>query len=134
MTQSSRIGVALTLTVSILSALFVLHERRLSANVANGTYNNDCCGKIVLSGGTMILGDKGEQSVGYVIESDQKGPFILPRFYVGTWEDRGFQMDGSRPALRLRLDKLPAPSAIQLYDGRKSYVFTRQGALLRQSQ
>ena len=113
-----------------LATLLALRQRGLPASAADGSYVNDCCGKMVLSDGTLILGDKGERSVSYVVEKDEKGPFILPKFYVGPWENRGFQIDGSRPALPLRLDRLPAPTTIQLYDYPKSYLFRRQSLKL----
>src|SRR5665213_3112351 len=106
MTRWGWITAAVTSVVAAL-LLALLREPRLPADAANGSYDNDCCGKIVLSDGTLFLGDKGERSVSYVVQRDKKGPFILPKFFVGTWEDRGFQIDGSRPAVPLRLDRIP---------------------------
>lgn len=131
MTRLGWISAAVALAAVLCSlALFALRARGLPARAADGAYVNDCCGKLVLSDGTLILGDNGERSVSYVIEWDEKGPFILPKFYVGPWENRGFQIDGSRPALPLRLDRLPAPTTIQLYDYPKSYLFRRQSLKL----
>jgi hypothetical protein len=125
MRRSIMMGAGAAATVILLTS-FVLLGRGLPASAANGSYDNDCCGKIVLRDGTMLLGDNEERSVSYVVQRDAKGPFVLPHFYVGTWEARGFQIDGGRPALRLRLDRIPSPNAIQLHDGSSSFVFRRQ--------
>src|SRR4051812_26476018 len=126
MTRRGRIGAGTMLAVATcLTALLILRERGLTASAADGSYVNGCCGELVLSDGTLFLGDKGERSISYVVKRDKKGPFILPKFYVGPWEDRGFQIDGSRPAVPLRLDRLPAPTTLELSDSDKSYVFRR---------
>lgn len=91
---------------------------------ADGAYVNYCCGTIELSGGRMVL--QGGRSVAYDVKVDDTGPYVLPRAYVGTWEDRGFEVDGTRSAEKLRLDKVPEPTRIDLPAARGSYRFERK--------
>ncbi|HEY0043516.1 MAG TPA: hypothetical protein VGB62_03095 [Allosphingosinicella sp.] len=91
---------------------------------ADGAYWHDCCGTVTLTGGRMTLGES-KQQVPYELGTDEAGPYLLPSTYVGTWEDRGFQTDGSRPAEKLRLDRLPHPDTIRLSDIGRSYTFKR---------
>src|SRR5437763_11257465 len=89
----------------------------------NGTFANDCCGTIALSDGKMLLNDK--QTLRYAVAKDAKGPYILPYTYVGVVRDEGFEIDGTRSTIKLRLDRLPRPSRIVVYEGLRPYVFTR---------
>jgi hypothetical protein len=104
--------------------LFFLYKPAVQAGSENGAFANDCCGTIELRDGGMRLNDK--QTVAYSVGSDARGPYILPRTYVGAIEDIGFEVDGTPPATKLRLDKLPAPSSILLYEGLKPHRFDRE--------
>ncbi|MBV8685790.1 MAG: hypothetical protein JOZ90_08980 [Alphaproteobacteria bacterium] len=126
MTRSRWILAALAAAILAGLLALVLGRRAESLHAADGAFANDCCGDIRLDGGRMILNDK--QSVHYSIGRDAKGPYILPRTYVGAFEDRGFEVDGTRPALKLRLDRLPAPGTILLFEGLRPYVFAREAA------
>ncbi|MFL6858895.1 MAG: hypothetical protein ACJ8EB_13455 [Allosphingosinicella sp.] len=88
-----------------------------------GTFENDCCGTVTLAKGRIAL--NGGQSVRYDVARDARGPYLLPHTYVGALEDRGFEVDGTQPARELRLDRLPAPQAIQLPMGKRAFVFRR---------
>ena len=90
-----------------------------------GTFENDCCGTVTLAGGRVAL--NGAQSIRYDVARDSRGPYILPHTYVGAMEDQGFEVDGTQPAQKLRLDRLPAPQAIQLPLGQRAFVFRRKG-------
>ena len=109
-------------------ALFVLVLLRQPAVKAgeNGTFANDCCGTIKLADGKMLLND--QQTVRYAVKRDAVGPYLLPYTYVGVVPYEGFDVDGTRSILKLRFDKLPAPTSIELYDGSKPYRFTRQAS------
>ena len=72
----------------------------------------------------MVL--QGGQSVDYAVKVDQTGPYVLPAAYVGTWEDRGFEVDGTRKAVKLRLDAIPQPTRIDLPAARGWYRFDRK--------
>ena len=89
-----------------------------------GTFANDCCGTFELSDGKMVL--NGVRTVRYTVASDAVGPYILPRTDVGTMPDHGFAVDGSRSIRKLRLDRLPGPTRITLYEGLIPYVFIRK--------
>jgi hypothetical protein len=82
-----------------------------------------CKGRLALNGG---------QSIGYDVERDARGPYLLPHTYVGALEDQGFEVDGTQPAQKLRLDRLPAPRAIQVPMGARAFVFRRKGLPARQ--
>lgn len=99
---------------------------------ADGVYWHDCCGTLALDGGRMELGDERsarggkKTTVRYTLGRDAGGPFLLPATYVGTWEDRGFEVDGTRQPVKLRLDRLPAPGAVRVPATRGAYTFTRR--------
>ena len=105
-------------------ALFFLPGRGLAADAADGTYQHDCCGVLELRGGELIVGKA--KPVDYVVERDEAGYYILPETYVGTWEDRGFEIDGSRPPLKLRLDTFPAPRTVTLPALRGTHTLQRK--------
>ena len=109
--------------IVVLLLLFVFLNEPVVKAGENGTFANDCCGTIELSDGKMLLNDK--QIVRYTVAKDAKGPYILPYTYVGVVPDEGFDMDGTRSTIKLRLDRLPWPTKIVLYEGLRPYVFTR---------
>ena len=120
-----RIGAPFIVALALLCiALVFLRQPTVSAAAANGSYEHDCCGTLVLRNGSMSFGT--EKSVSYVVEEDDLGPYVLPETFVGTWEDRGFQVDGSRAPLKLRLDRIPNPTRIELHDVGRSYSFKRK--------
>ena len=119
------IGLAVGLTAAVLLAAFMLRGPGLAADAANGSYVHDCCGTLTLDDGVMSFGES-RKTVRYSVGRDEAGPYVLPVTYVGPWEERGFEIDGSRPALKLRLDTLPAPATIEIGDGRKIYSLTRK--------
>ena len=116
-TGIAAVGIVLSL------ALFLLHEPQAKAG-ENGLFKNDLCGTIELVDGTMVL--NGQRSVRYTVDKDASGPYIVPRTYVGAVPDLGFDVDGTRSVLKLRLDRLPVPTKILLHEGLTPYVFTRQ--------
>lgn len=103
--------------------LFVLSSAPVVKAGEDGTFANDCCGTVKLSDGKMLLND--QQTVGYTVGRDAKGPYILPDTYVGVVLDEGFAVDGTTSAIKLRLDRLPGPTSIVLFEGLRPYVFTK---------
>ena len=83
----------------------------LSPELANGNFSNDCCGTIELRDGHMTA--NGARWISYRIEVDEQGPYLLPGRFVGT-QDRGIVLDGGRPVVKLRLDRLPGPTRLQV--------------------
>jgi hypothetical protein len=126
MTRWRWIGAALLAIAIAGLGWFFFFPRGIPADSANGTYANDCCGEVVLRDGRMILNN--EKYVTYVLGRDRSGPYVLPQRFVGTWEDLGFEIDGSRPVVKLRLDRLPKPGTIQLPAPRGSYRFERKAS------
>jgi hypothetical protein len=106
------------------SFLLFIRQPEMPASAANGSYWNDCCGMIVLRDGRMALGET--KPLDYVVQQDELGHYVLPETFVGTWEDRGFEIDGTRAPLKLRLDTAPNPSRIQLIHPRGSLTFSRR--------
>jgi len=102
----------------------LLDEPKLAVSSANGAYTNACCGTIVLRNGDLTLADR--QDVRYEVEQDKTGPYVLPVAFVGVLDGNGFQVDNGRQPLKLRLDRTPNPTRIELTDLRRSYVFERQ--------
>ena len=119
------IGSAVGLAAAALLLVFLLREPGLPIDAANGSFVNDCCGTLTLDDGLMSFGESWKK-VHYSVGQDETGPYILPVTYVGPWEERGFEIDGSRRPVRLRLDRLPRPATIELGDGRKTYLLTRR--------
>jgi len=113
----------------LLAAFFLLYRPPAATGLENGTYANDCCGALELKDGAMRL--NGRQTVRYAVGRDSTGPYILPSTYVGAFLDRGFEVDGTRPTTRLRLDRLPAPGSIILYEGLTPYILKREPARRR---
>jgi hypothetical protein len=93
----------------------------------NGLFRNDLCGTIELSDGTMLL--NGQSPIRYKVGRDAAGPYILPRVYVGAVPDFGFDVDGTRSIIKLRLDRLPHPTKLTLQEGLTPYVFSRVAAV-----
>jgi hypothetical protein len=84
-----------------------------ASGLENGRFEADCCGTLELRDGEMLL--NGRETLRYDVGRDSRGPYLLPRtYYVGGLEDRGFEVDGTRPALKLRLDRLPGPQTLLL--------------------
>ena len=106
------------------AAALLLRDPGLPSDSADGAYVHDCCGTIVLKNGEMVL--NGAKTVGYVVDRDESGPYILTDKFVGTWEERGFEIDGSRPPLKMHLDTIPRPSTIKFSDVRTSHLFKRK--------
>jgi hypothetical protein len=109
--------------IVLVAVLFVLSNKPVVTAGEDGIFENDCCGTIKLSGGKMLLND--QQTVRYTVTRDANGPYILPRTYVGVVLDEGFAVDGTTSAVKLRLDKLPQPNRIVLYEGLRPYAFTK---------
>lgn len=107
----------------LLFAIFLSRPAVLSGP-ENGTFANDCCGTLVLRDGRMVA--NGKQTIRYSVGQDARGPYVLPDTYVGALEDIGFEVDGTRPPAKLRLDRLPQPTTILLYNGPKPFLFKRR--------
>jgi hypothetical protein len=124
MTLPLRIAAGLFAALAIALLFFLLREDGIPAGAANGTYAHDCCGRIVLEDGRMTLGET--KTVAYALERDEGGPYLLPDTFVGTWEHRGFEIDGTREPVKLRLDALPGTTRITLPAATGEYVFANR--------
>ena len=116
--------------LALLAALALIMATRgeQPARAEDGVFAHDCCDTIKLEKGRIVVG---EQSIRYALDRDGQGPFILPATYVGPYEDRGFEVDGSRPPLKLRPDALPRPGSIDMEAYGKVFRFERQEARMR---
>ncbi|HEX8414783.1 MAG TPA: hypothetical protein VF637_12985 [Sphingomicrobium sp.] len=106
-------------------AAFLLMRGPPPPSGEEGIFENDCCGTVTLGQGRLSMNDS--QTVRYDVGRDAHGPYLLPRTYIGVVEDQGFEIDGSQAAMKLRLDRLPGPHAIQLPMGTRTFVFRRKG-------
>lgn len=122
------IGIVATGIVLLIAIFIFLRKPIVDAGEA-GLFANDCCGTVKLADGEMLLND--QQTVSYSVARDADGPYILPRFDVGIVADQGLDVDGTRSVRKLRLDKLPAPTRITLYEGSTPYVFARNTRRVR---
>ena len=125
MNASKAVGVIVLMVVLSLSAYIGLTgEPRLALSIANGSYANRCCGRVVLTNGIMAVAN---QRIGYVVEQDKEGPYVLPNAYVGA-SDTGLVIRPNGFPLKLRLDDQSYPRSVDLLDDRpggKSYSFER---------
>jgi hypothetical protein len=121
------IGVVAAGTVLLIALLVFLRKPVVDAGEA-GLFANDCCGTVKLADGEMLLND--QQTVSYSVARDADGPYILPRFDIGIVADQGLDVDGTRSVRKLRLDRLPSPTTITIFEG-SPYVFTRSTPRLR---
>lgn len=115
-------GATIVLAAGLLLGL--LYKPAGSVRLANGTFAHDCCGTVQLRDGRMII--NGKDSVRFALGRDAHGPYILPQAYVGAFEDKGYEVDGTRPATKLRLDRVPDPATLVLTEGRATYILRRQ--------
>ena len=105
-------------------AFLLLSQRSAPAAAADGTYSHDCCGDLLIRDGRLILQDA--KPVNFEVERDRTGQYLVPSIYVGTWEDRGFEIDGTRAPLKLRLNTGARLATIELPAMRGSRIFTRR--------
>ena len=119
------VGITLASILALPFLMGVSHGPVVKAG-ENGTFENDCCGTIKLVDGKMLLNDT--QDVRYTVATDAKGPYIWPETFVGIVRYQGFEVDGTRSTRKLRLDRLPQPTRIELYEGVgvTPYVFARR--------
>jgi hypothetical protein len=110
---------------ALAAAAFLLMRGPPPSSGEEGIFENDCCGTVTLAQGHLSV--NGRQSVRYDVGRDARGPYVLPRIYVGAYEDVGFEVDGSQRARKLRLDHLPRPDAIQLPMGTRAFLFKKRG-------
>ena len=112
--SASKLGGAIVL-IFVLSAwvhIALKDQPRLQVGLANGVYGNDCCGTVVFNDGIMTVAN---QRIGYVIEQDKAGPYVLPTAHVGA-SSVGFVIRRSANVLKLRLDDPKHPQQVELYD------------------
>ena len=115
-------------TVLLIAFLIFLRKPVVDAGEA-GLFANDCCGPVKLAAGEMLLNDR--KTVSYSVARDVDGPYILPRFDVGIVADQGLDVDGTRSVRKLRLDRLPAPNKLTLYEGSVPYIFQKSKPSIR---
>lgn len=120
---SRRMAIA-GLAAALVAATALLYRPAAAAGDADGVFANDCCGTLELRRGRLLL--NGKQATRYSLGRDARGPYILPRTYVGGLDPVGFEVDGTRRPTRLRLDRLPRPTRILLREERAQYLFTRR--------
>ncbi|WP_428333139.1 hypothetical protein [Novosphingobium sp.] len=93
---------------------------QLPLALANGSYVNECCGRLTLKNGRMIVG---VEEVSYVVESDKEGPYVLPTFYVGA-ASGGYVVRRDGQPLKLRLDNEAHPTTVELMDDTGGSIFS----------
>jgi hypothetical protein len=122
--------VAAVAAVAAVGGGVVLLRPAPASGLENGRFEADCCGTIELRDGEMLLNDR--QTVRYDVGRDAEGPYLLPRtYYVGGLHAQGFEVDGTRPAEKLRLDRLPGPATIVLPADGGDFLMKRELARAR---
>ena len=124
--RHQRAIVAAAVAAVVLGTGAVLLRPASASGQENGRYEADCCGSLELRDGEMVL--NGRQTLRYDIGRDAEGPYLLPRtYYVGGLDARGFEVDGTRPVQKLRLDRLPKPETIVLPADGPDFLLKRKG-------
>ena len=118
------IGLAASAGAAALSVALLLNKPTTPVDAANGLFTHDCCGTLSLRDGRMIINQA--KAVRYTVSHDETGPYVMPETYVGPFEYKGFEVDGTRQPIKLRLDHLPRPQAMVLIEGRTSFVLKRK--------
>lgn len=98
-------------------------EPTLPAGLADGVYENACCGALTLHRGEMHLAG---QTVRYVIQADKVGTYVLPAHYVGIVDGKTFDMEHDRPGEILRLDVRANPHTIDISARHATFRFSRR--------
>lgn len=114
------IGSWLAFAISIFTV--PMDAPRLPQSFADGTYAGDCCGKIHLQNGHMMVAG---QRVSYVVERDKQGPYVLPPFYIGA-TIMGMVVNRDQHPLKLRLNDENRPTEIELMDSASGMVISLQ--------
>lgn len=118
------VGAAASAGVVALGLALLLYKPATPADIANGLFAHDCCGTLSLRDGRMTINEA--KAVRYKVSHDEAGPYVIPETYVGPFEYKGFEVDGTRQPIKLRLDHLPSPQSIVLVEGRTPFVFKRK--------
>ena len=117
-------GVGLIVVLCLWAYIALAGEPRLPISSANGMYANRCCGRVVLTNGVMAVAN---QRIGYVVEEDKAGAYVLPNAYVGA-SDTALVIRPNGFPFKLRLDDPSRPRSVELLDDKprgKSYSFER---------
>lgn len=111
MSAGKLVGVIVLIVVLCAWAYIVLTgEPRLQVGIATGAYANRCCGLVVLNNGIMTVAN---QRIGYVIEQDKAGPYVLPQTHVAA-SATGFVIKPDAHPLKMRLDDPSHPHQVEL--------------------
>ena len=100
-------------------------EPKLATGVADGSYSNPCCDRLVLKNGQMSIKD---QYVSYVVERDKVGPYVLPEHLVTVRAGHNLEIDRAATPLKLRLDSAERPRQIAILGEGANYIFQQQSA------
>jgi hypothetical protein len=92
---------------------------------ANGVYSSDCCGSLILRDGFLRFDDT---NVGYVVEHDKVGRYVLPDKHVGVIEGQRVVAGTQKYALKIYLHDTDGPRRLSMLGTDKSgqsrdYVF-----------
>ena len=118
--------VTITIMVCVFGAwinILLTGEQKLPLKTANGNYYNACCGVIKLHDGSL---EYGSYAIGYTVEYDKVGAYVLPKGFVATTGNRVDIDRGAYPS-KLRLDRQSKPTQLEIM-GRSDdtlQIFTR---------
>ena len=112
-----RIGAAGAVAL-VLTGLVMVLKNAGAAWVGEWQLRKRLLWELGLHDGEMVLNDKA--AIPYTVGRDTDGAYILPRTYVGSFQEIGFEIDGSRPAIKLRLDRISNPTNLLVQGGSKT--------------
>lgn len=112
-------GVAVGLGLGGIAIVLLMPERDLPIQIANGSYAARCCGVMVLEDGIIHIR---RYTIGYRIQQDKVGPYILPTAFVGV-SPSGYLVDFGAKPLKLRLDNASRATRIELDRGSVAKLF-----------
>lgn len=112
-------GIAIGLGLGGVGLVLLVPEHDLPVKIANGSYAAPCCGVMVLQDGVIHIR---KYTIGYRIQQDKLGPYILPTAYVGE-SPTGYLVNFDAAPNKLRLDDPTRATQIVLDRGSIAKLF-----------
>jgi hypothetical protein len=78
---------------------------------ANGVYTSTCCGSLILHDGVLRFDDT---NVGYVVEHDKVGRYVLPEKYVGVAQGKVVVAGTEKYPLKIYLYDTDGPRRLSM--------------------
>jgi hypothetical protein len=109
--------------LAVVGYMVLKPPEQLPISQADGSYENSCCGSLVLRGGR---GAYGTDAFDYLIENDKGGAFVLPTHQLVVDHGSRLVIVPDEAPLKLRLETGAKPQWIDIPGVARTYRFVRQ--------